>query len=61
MTDKRCGTCGWWKEFQGSYKPVLGKCEWPIGDYADSCFVGRDSVNEGEGERCPCWKEQVDD
>ena len=52
MTDKRCGTCRWWRVFHES----TGECEAPLPmcvfDWSDRL------MRADEGTRCPAWQAQ---
>lgn len=55
MSEKNCGTCGWWDKWQGKNEGVFGHCLLPL----PACFYEGDryTMAETEGTSCPCWKE----
>lgn len=60
LSEKCCGTCGWWKAQSAPYKGNLwGDCEWvgviPVEWYIELTF----STSTG-GVDCPCWKAKAD-
>jgi hypothetical protein len=57
MTDKRCGTCGWWEVIGEA--DDRGECTVPV----PSSLPSDDRVWTGddEGADCPCWKEKGDE
>ena len=64
VTEKRCGTCGWYlctdHEDRDPDGNLWGECKWKLPQVADSFDDLRRrkayTMCEARGTDCPCWK-----
>jgi len=60
MPDQRCGTCGWWKEWEG-FTRHSGNCEFrPPGPLPEWMLDSDNYRSAFWGRNCKAWKEKPD-
>lgn len=52
--DRRCGTCRWWKQHEGS--DVSGQCEFQLPPVPIALLHDWDFTCTNHGRDCPCWE-----